>query len=127
MSTIKIRQRISELRRLDLRTVEIELIKSRLDPVMLGYMVRTPYVGVGEILYRGVSYREKPTHRSQLSYPPAEHILRFGRINRPHQSMFYCSRAPEAPYFELGLKRGDYLAFSKWSVTRKFIVNNVGY
>lgn len=122
-----IRSRIAELKRIDLHNAGIEFLKSRLELLFRGFMLSTPFLTVGQALYRGVRWAEKPTSRSQLSYPPAGLITYHQRVNRPQQPMFYCSVAREAPFFELGLKPGDQVAISRWRLTQKILVNNVGY
>lgn len=126
-SVHKIRSRIAELKRIDLRTADVDFLKSRLELLFRGYGFSTPILMPGQILYRGVPWSEKPAFRSQLSYPPPEVIISHQRVNRPHMPMFYCSVAREAPFFELGLKPGDHLAVSKWRVNKRILVSNVGY
>jgi hypothetical protein len=126
-SAREVRDRIRELKRIDLSAADIDFLKSRLELLFRGFMLATPMLSVGQILYRGVCWPEKPTLKSRLSYPPAEIIALHQRVNRPNQSMFYCSVAREAPFFELGLKPDDHVAISRWRVTRKILVNNVGY
>lgn len=36
--------------------------------------------------------------------------------------MFYCSPDPAAVFYELGVKKGDFLYLSKWSVTTDFVI-----
>ena len=122
-----IRKRIAELKRIDLSSADIEFLKSRLKLLLRGFMFETPILEVGQILYRGVPYSEKPSYSSQVSYPPAHKVKTFQRVNRPNQSMFYCSISHAAPFFELGLKAGDHVAISKWSMRKRVMVSNVGY
>ena len=123
----EVHTRIAGLRRVNLKTVEIDFLKSRLVLLLRGFMQVTPVLMVSQNLYRGVRWSEKPTSQSQLSYPPPDIITSYQRVNRPHQSMFYCSVAREAPFFELGLKPGDHVAMSRWRVNQKILVNNIGY
>jgi hypothetical protein len=122
-----VRQRITELKRLDLSSVEIDFIKSRLELLMAEYAFGTPFVPQGQELFRGIRYSEKPISSNQLTYPCAELVQRDQRANRAFSPMFYCSIAREPVFFELRVAAGDYIALSRWRVDQKFLVNNVGY
>lgn len=76
-------------------------------------------------LYRGVVYKDKPMQKSYLSYPPKELVTNFQRCNGPCSPMFYCSVDPSAIYFELGVKPGDKVYISKWSVVKEFFINRI--
>lgn len=122
-----IRSRITALKRIDLRMAKIDVLKSRLKLLFRGFVFSSPVLMPGQVLYRGISWSEKPQFRTQLSYPPCEAIKTLQRVNRQHKPMFYCSASREAPIFELGLKPGNYLAISKWLVNQRILVSNIGY
>lgn len=122
----EIRNRIAQLKRIR-QTAEIDFLKTRLELLFRGYAISAPILMPDQMLYRGVPWGEKPSSATKLSYPPAKVITNFQRVNRPHQPMFYCSAARAAPFFELGLRSGECVAISKWRVTKKILVNHVGY
>jgi hypothetical protein len=78
-------------------------------------------------VYRAVKWDKKYSTIGRLGYPPADKIKNFGRVNRAGQSLFYCSVGWNAPLFELRAEVGDHLALSRWQVTERLIVNNIGY
>ena len=47
--------------------------------------------------------------------------------NRAGESLFYCSSARNAPFFEVHAQVGDHLVLSEWRTTAKMVVNHVGY
>lgn len=122
-----VRKRIAALRRLNLETTDVDFLKRQLFPLFKGYSLSTPALMPGQILFRGVKWTERPSNRSQLTYPPAHSVRTFQRANRLGHPMFYCSVAREAPFFELDSRPGDHLAISRWRVNERLIVNNAGY
>jgi hypothetical protein len=123
----EIRARIAALKRVNLNTVEVDFLKQRLSLLFHAYTVSSPFLSVGQQLHRGVIWRQRPDFVHQLSYPPAALLNSYGRANRPSQSMFYASVSRESPFFELEVKAGDLVALSRWRVTKKILVNSVGY
>lgn len=123
----EIERRIREIEALDLESMDVDELKDRLRFLFVGYALRAPHVGVGQDLYRGVKWAEKPTSTSQLTYPPADCVMGFQRANRPGQSIFYCSTSPGVPIHELCKVDGELIAISKWKVRKKFLVNHIGY
>lgn len=122
-----LRQRVTELKRIDLRTADIEILKQQLELFFKGFSVVSPVLATGQILYRGVRWADKPANRERLGHPPPEAVPFYQRANRPHHPMFYSSIAREAPFFELDVQPGDHVAISKWRTTKKILVNNVGF
>src|SRR5206468_3753638 len=92
-----------------------------------GYWTQAPFIPPGTALYRAVAYDERPTHVGQLGYPPTQVVKRLGRVNRVGQSIFYCSPAREAPFFELQCQQGTKLALSRWRTTERLIMQPVGF
>jgi len=106
----------------NLANLEIDEIKRRLDPVFIGMAVEVPIIDPGTFLYRarklGGDFR-KPSGitRADLIYPPKART-RIGRLNRPNESVFYCSTGKEALFLELqDLKPGDELVLTFWQTT----------
>jgi hypothetical protein len=116
----------------NLRTLEIDQIKQRLDPVMIGYSIESPIFDPGAFLYRarkiGPAFNKAAgITRKDLTYPP-KHLAPLGRLNRVGQPMFYSSMHKEAVFFELPeLKVGDEIILTFWKTTQKMFVNNIGY
>jgi hypothetical protein len=116
----------------NLANLEIDEIKRRLDPIFIGMAVDVPIVDPGTFLYRarkigGDFNKTGGITRADLIYPPKARA-KMGRLNRPNESMFYCSIGKEALVCEVqGLKPGDELLISIWQTTEKMLLNNIGY
>jgi hypothetical protein len=116
----------------DLRSLEIDEVKRRLGPLMIGYSIESPTFDPGAFLYR--ARRLSPTlnkangiTRQGLIYPPAS-AAPLGRLNRAGQSMFYSSMHKESVFFELpNLKAGDEIILTFWKTKLQMFVNNIGY
>jgi hypothetical protein len=103
----------------DLRVLEIDEIKRRLEPLMIGYGIESPIFSAGAFLYRarkvgptfskstGITYKD-------LIYPP-KHLTALGRLNRTGEPIFCSSMHRESVFFELpDLKAGDELILTFW-------------
>ena len=123
----EIEKHIRNFSTIDLRTAEIDFLKEKLQVLFRGYLISTPVLSIGQMLYRGVRWTDKPKLLHQVSYPPPDKILTYQRANRPQQPMFYSSIAREGAIFELRPQPGDHIAVSKWRIAEKLMVNNVGY
>jgi hypothetical protein len=116
----------------NLRSLEIDQIKQKLDGMMIGYGIETPIFEPGAFLYRarqcGPNFNKaKGITRKDLIYPPM-HLATLGRLNRAGQSMFYSSMHKESVFFELpDLATGNELVLTFWKTTQKMVVNNIGY
>jgi hypothetical protein len=122
-----IHEYIKDFLAIDLSSTDVDSLKKSLEIFFRGYMITTPALAIGQLLYRGVKWKEKPTSLRQVSHPPPEKVLTYQRVNRPGQPVFYSSIAREGAVFELRPASGDHLAVSKWKTTKKIILNNVGY
>ena len=123
----QIRKLINEIQSLDLRTVDIDVIKKQIGLMSKGYIQTSPIIPKGSRLFRGVVWREKPENIKQVSYPPKTSVKKLHRAGRKEKPLFYCSTAREAPVWELGVIAGDSLAISHWETNEPLLVNNVGY
>jgi hypothetical protein len=116
----------------NLRSLKIDQIKQRLDPMMIGYSIETPIFDPGAFLYRArkigpIFNKAVGITRKDLIYPP-KHLAPLGRLNRAGQPMFYSSMHKESVFFELPeLNAGDELILTFWKTTQKMVVNNIGY
>jgi hypothetical protein len=116
----------------DLRDLEIDEIKKRLEPLIKGYQIQSPVFDAGQFLYRarkvgatfgksvGIAYKD-------LIYPPTHKAL-LGRLNRAGAPVFYSSIHKESVFFEIpDLDADDELILTFWKTTERMFVNNVGY
>jgi hypothetical protein len=116
----------------NLRSLDIDEIKVRLSPLMIGYGIQSPFFNAGTFVYRsrlvGPTFnKSKGITRADLIYPPAS-VARLGRLNRPSQSVFYCSVHKESVFFELpNLKANDEVVLAFWKTSKNMFVNNIGY
>ncbi len=118
---------IASLRGLDLRKVDVELIKQNITSLITGYAKSAPIIPKGVHFYRGVIGDTRPQNKSALTYPDPGKITYYQRANRPGSSLFYCSNMRNVPLFELNLQPAQYVAISKWRTGGPMIVNNIGY
>ena len=127
LSLKQIQYIIEEIRRLDLKVVDIDIIKKKLKPLFVGYTLRAPIYEPGLKLYRGRVCNEKLNNTKYITYPPAKLITKYQRVNRPGQSVFYCCAGRRVPFFECFVKTGDKLILSQWKTVSRLLVNNIGY
>ena len=123
----QIRSSIKNIQNLDLLTVNIDIIKEHIGLLSNAYIVGSPIIAKRSKLFRGVIWDEKPKNVAQVSYPPKDSVKNLHRAGRKGESLFYCSTAREAPFWELGVKAGDSLVISHWETREPLVVNNVGY
>jgi hypothetical protein len=116
----------------DLKSLDVDEIKARLEPVLIGYSITSPVFDPGAFLYRARRLtpdfkKENGISRQDLIYPPAS-AARLGRLNREGRPVFYSSIHKQSVFFELpDLKDGDEIIVSFWKTTERMFVNNIGY
>jgi hypothetical protein len=116
----------------DLSSLDIDEIKVRLQPALIGYSIVCPVFDPGAFLYRARQITptfNKTTgiQKHDLVYPPPN-VARLGRLNREGQSIFYSSMHKQSVFFEVpNLKAGDEIIVSFWKTTERMVVNNIGY
>jgi hypothetical protein len=119
---------IAAIQSLDLTAASIDDLKSRLTPIFKGHRLTAPIFQPGLKLYRGREVGAiKRTSLDALGLPPSRLVTRDQRCNRAGQSMFYCSSAMSAPFFELHAEVGQHLVISTWETTDSLTVNHIGY
>lgn len=126
-SLYDVKKRIKAIRQINLQDADIDFLKNRLELFFKGYALSTPVLMPDQVLYRGRIISSKPQKTIEIGYPPANLVKQLGRANRIEQTMFYSSIAREAPFYELKVKPGDFVAVSQWNVLEKLFINNVGY
>jgi hypothetical protein len=110
-----------------LQSKDIDTLKRHLRWKLGGYKVMLADIRADNLLYRGVVWKRRPTRVDQVSYPPAEKVATLGRVNRVGKSVFYCSRAAPAVFYELKARRGDLIALSEWGLIEPLWMHNLGY
>jgi hypothetical protein len=127
LSLLEIKRHIKYLKRLSLRHVDFEYLKSQLVPLIHGYILHSPETNHGEYVYRAVPWPEKPIIKTQLSYPPSSKVREFGRANVINEPLFYGSAGCHSTILELSPNAGDRLAISKWRIQKPLHLAPVGY
>ncbi len=118
---------LEELSHLDLRTVTIEDIKTRLEVLLSGYYAWAREFRPGLSVYRARTTRSKPTGVRELTYPPPEAIPTDQRVNRARHGVFYCCLSSEGPLAELHPEPDVTAVLTKWETKTKLFVNSVGF
>ncbi len=124
----QIRDAIAAVQLCDLRSISIDNLKGHIEVLLRGYTFHSPRCLAGVRLYRARKIAGAlPSSLSGLGAPPPENINFNQRCNRSGESMFYCSSAQNAPFFEVHAEVGDHLVLSEWRTTTEMLVNRVGY
>jgi hypothetical protein len=110
-----------------LKTMTIDAMKAYLRRRIGGYTVAIKPMRTMNKLYRGVFCGERPSSVDRISYPPPQVVLKPGRANRDHRSMFYGCVGAFPIFFEIHAKQGDLIALSEWAVTEPLWMHNLGY
>ena len=128
-SSLKVRMQIDALRRVNLRTAEIDNLREQVNALMRDLTWKSPWLPEGSIVWRArrCNPRDKPVHRTELSYAPLGVIKTPQRANRPGVQMFYGSSSSSACLFELDALEGEHFALSRWRTIEKLLVHFVGY
>jgi hypothetical protein len=104
-----LRQRITRLRRSDLRTLSQEAVAARVVRIIDQYPFQIRPWMVGGV-YRARVNKSGVLYESaaELWYPPKPDFVRSpGRLNKPGQVLFYAANAPNTAALELRMKPGD--------------------
>jgi hypothetical protein len=126
MTPHELRKKIKAIKRLNLRHANLDSLKTALAPILHHYVHPSPLIQPGERIYRAVLWPNRPTHKSQLGYPPSDKV-NFGRCNRLGEPVFYGSVGSTAAIQELAPLDGTRLAISMWRVTKPVLAASVGY
>lgn len=78
------------------------------------------------MFHRAIKYIDKPMHVNNLGCPPS-HLASLSRANFENKPVFYCSGDPKATLFELGIKEGDNIVLSKWTLLEEIPFLPIGY
>ena len=126
ISINELRERITAIRRIDLKEADIDFLKERLEFLTGGFSKSCPVPHAGLRLYRGVPWASKPTKICDLHHPPIERVTTYGRANRPQIPLFYCSTGYPGPFVEIDIKPGGFIALSIWETKEKIFLNSAG-
>jgi hypothetical protein len=110
-----------------LKDKNIDSLKRYLRSKLGGYRVALADITTGNLLYRGVAWKQRPSKIDDVSYPPADRVTKLGRINRIGKPVFYCSVAAHGVFSEMRAKQGDLIALSEWEVAEPLWMHNLGY
>lgn len=126
MKCSEARKIISGLNILNLKDAKYDEIKEKIDALLIaGARIEIIVTIPGTRIFRGVIHQSKPQTSGLLGYPPAELVTSFQRCNAPSQPMFYCSPEPGVIFYELRVKPGDIVYFSKWAITKPFWITQI--
>ena len=110
--------------------MDVDKIKCRIKDCIAGYKREVKSIEPNQDLFRGVLLKDgegRPNEISRISYPPGEFVKKDQRLNRAGQSMFYCSTASAAAFYECQAKQGDFFVLSSWEVKESLWMVNLGY
>jgi hypothetical protein len=105
----------------------LDALKAYLRRRIGGYTVVIKPMRTTNKLFRGVFCDERPSSVDRISYPPPHLVLKQGRANRDHSSMFYACVGAFPIFFEIHAKQGDSIALSEWVVEEPLWMHNLGY
>jgi hypothetical protein len=122
----ELRKKIKDFKELNLRIVDIDVLKTALAPILHHYVHPVPLIQPGEHIFRTVTWGDRPSLIKQLTYPPSDKVD-YGRCNRPGDPVFYGSTSGISAIQELAPPDGTRLVLTMWRVTKPIIAACVGY
>jgi hypothetical protein len=122
----ELRKKIKDFKQLNLRKIDIDVLRTALAPILHHYVHPAPLIQPGELLFRTVPWDDRPSLIGQLSYPPSLKVG-YGRCNRPGDPVFYGSTNGISAIQELVPPNGTRLVLSMWRVTKPIFAACVGY
>ncbi len=126
LSANEVKQAILQIENADFEKLNIEDFERYLTSLLRGYALTAPKIPPGTYLYRG-RICQKPKNIKEMTYPPTETVKECGRANTAGETFFYAAAAREVPFFELGAKKGEHIALSRWRTTDTLFVNHIGF
>jgi len=122
----EVEARIAKVEQLVAAGATIEELALAIRAVHRGCTIQMAGLRRGDLLFRARRITERPTNRSQVSYPRAETLNVFGRANDIRQAMFYACTANQHPdrdhdnmiacLWESGAESGQVFAIGTWQV-----------
>jgi hypothetical protein len=122
-----VREVISSLERLDLKSADSSLIEQKLRMLMVGHARQCLDLNPDQIIYRGRVTEDLIAQSSEIG--ARDHIAteNFQRANYPGRSMFYGSADVGAMLVEIEPTIGQHVLISKWKPTSTTNLNQVGF
>lgn len=115
MSTLKLRQAILKLNRMDIENVDYKYIVSVFRAVAGGVQFYVQRCRGTDLFFRArVHNGAKLTKVSELGAPPPEAVTGFQRCNSPGTSMFYAASKRVTALLECNVQPGDIVYLSQW-------------
>jgi hypothetical protein len=115
------------LKSLDLSKASIDQIKEQITVMLKGHLLDVPIFHPPIRLHRARKMNTLTKLLSEIGAPPPDKVKYDQRCNRAGESLFYCSSARNAPFFEVHAEVGDQLVLSEWRTKVNLTVNHVGY
>jgi hypothetical protein len=110
-----------------LKKKDIETLKQWLRYKLRGYVVAIKPMVPTRPFFRGVRCGDRPTNIRRISFSPEEKVIRYGRLNRCHQSRFYACTGEPVVFYELHAQQGDCIAVSEWELLEPLWMSNIGF
>src|ERR1700723_1815080 len=89
LSLDDLREELSQLEAGSFVGLSDEQLAEKIRHIHGDFMIHAPIYQVGTMIYRAVRITERPSHKSQISYPPPQCAVVNGRLNRAGEVMFY--------------------------------------
>jgi hypothetical protein len=112
LSPEAIRERIEFIRRADLKTVQIDDLKTALHEMLRAYGCYVKSIEQGTPLFRAVKHNADEDEFKSVNrmYPDPIFLKKLGRANREHRAIFYLSGDCVIAFHEVGAKAGDVIS-----------------
>jgi hypothetical protein len=112
---------------IDPAVASVNQFKEQIGIILKGQVISIPVFDPGMRLHRARKMKSLPSTLAEIGAPPAIKVAADQRCNRAGESLFYCSSARNAPFFEVHAQVGEHLVLSEWRTTAKMKVNHIGY
>ncbi|MBP7103493.1 MAG: RES domain-containing protein [Bacteroidales bacterium] len=126
-SLLYVKDKINELKKLDLRAIEYSILKKRVNDCFFNIPIVPGTIIEGARLYRARTfpYNGIPYSKiSEISLPPKNAVSTFGRANKPFYPLFYCASNIELALNEVcrNANNPENTYIVKWIVVGEWLV-----
>ncbi len=121
-SYLDLRDELFKLNRLDMRRADYQAILHTVQRIIAGFKIELfSFSGAG-LMFRARPGNKikKPKDISEIAAPPPHCVTGFQRCNPPGIPMFYASNRRIGALLETGVKAGDRVYLSQWSISQPF-------
>lgn len=118
---------IEELKKMDLTSTDVDVLKEQLGLLMRGHQIAVWYMDSEHKFYRGRVVDAPPKHVNDIGPPPSHLLFKYGRLNRPRQPVLYANRSVNGVFKEIHAKPGQLVAVASYKVKRRVIAFPVGF